>query len=273
MKKIFMIIIACISQHVLAQSVTITPSQGSFNTASSNAVTLKSNASTSYLSFAPNGNSKGYAGVLTNSNDVDFGTFVSNSAGKINLVIQTKPKLIVNTDGTITVADLASGSSHLLKVDNNGTLTTQPMSFVQNVSFTAFRPAVIEYGSPVNFTTAGDGTVYCTTNSSPLFAPVILPDGATVTKVEAYFIDNSSKDIRFELTRNGVSSLGYVAADFLSTITSSGAGSGVQHLEDTSIVSDVIDNTNYFYFVRVFLPDGWDGSSLRVKGVVISYMY
>jgi hypothetical protein len=273
MKKICMIIIVCVSQHVLAQSVTITPSQGSFNTSSSNAVTLKSNASTSYMSFVPNGISKGYVGVLNNTNDVDFGTFVSNATGKINLVIKTKPQLTVNADGTVTVVDLASGSTRLLKVDNNGTLTTQPMSFVQNVSFAAFRPSAIEYSAPVSFTTNGDGTVFCTTGSAPLFAPVNLPDGATITKVEAYFFDNSSKDIEFELTRNGVLSSGYLAADFLSSITSSGVNAAAQRLEDTSITSAIVDNTNYFYFVRVFLPSGWDGNNLRVKGVVISYTY
>ena len=276
MKLILTFILGIIYQISYAQAVTITPSQGSFNTSSSNAVTLKSNASTSYMTFVPNNAPKGYVGVFSGGNNVDLGTSVSNATGQINLAIQSKIKVIVTNDGTLTVVDLASSNTKLLKVNSSGTLTTEPMNFVQNVSFAAFRPAAIDVGIPVNFTTNGDGTSYCASGTAALFAPVDLPDGATITQVRAYFIDNSTdKNIKFELTRNSVTALSYTADDFISEITSSTYSSSLQYLDDTTMnpVSNVINNSNYLYFVRVYLPAGWDGDKLRVKGIIINYQY
>lgn len=271
MKHLLLPLLAITNSIAFAQSVTISPAQGEFNTSSATSINLRSNATDSYLRFSPNGNYKGYVGAYNGTNDVDFGTGGGNLTGKLNLVIAATPKLIINNDGTVRVVNLGGSGNKFIKTDNIGTLTTQPVTFVQNISFAAFRPA----GSDVNFTTSGDGTVSCFSGSSPLFAPVNLPDGATITQVSAYFVDNSaSKDVSIEFKRNGVTSLTYNGAtDFISEINSSGSSSAVQVIDDTTITSGLVDNSNYFYIVRIYLPSGWDSTNIRIKGLTITYQY
>ncbi len=274
MKNLIMLLLLASSKVIFAQAVLITPNQGDFKTGSQASINLRSNSTRTYLTFSPNGVYKGYVGVNNGTNDVDFGTGSGNNFGRLNLVIKATPKLVIDSDGSVRIINLSGSGTRSLRVDNIGTLTTQPTTFVQNVPFAAFRPAAVESGPGVTFSVNGDGTVYCSTGSSPLFAPVNLPDGATITKVTAYFVDNSaSKDVRIELNRNGVSSLSYSASDFISEISSSGASSSVQAIDDETITSGLIDNSNYFYLARVYLPTGWDGLNILIKGMVITYQY
>jgi hypothetical protein len=97
-------------------------------------------------------------------------------------------------------------------------------------------------------------------------APVQLPQGATVTKVTAYWADYSS-DQEANVFLNRVSH-GDVTDETLAWMESSGS-SGDGSSEDTSISYATIDNSLYAYYVWWGLPD----VNLTGKSIVVEYTY
>ena len=100
-----------------------------------------------------------------------------------------------------------------------------------------------------------------------LVAPVHLPQGAVVTNVKFFVRDYSAGlDIyvylsRYDLTGNNWQ--GNMAQGV------SASNTGLQTLEDTTIDNPIIDNTGYGYAIRV--GDHWDGTNIRMNGVLITY--
>lgn len=99
-------------------------------------------------------------------------------------------------------------------------------------------------------------------------APVHLPDGAAITKMTIYYLDNNATSsfwvflIRFNMTASGF--------DFLSQIYSTDTSSGnFGALADTTINQPVVDNSIYAYKIYV---NGMDGTeNQRLRGVAIEY--
>lgn len=99
-------------------------------------------------------------------------------------------------------------------------------------------------------------------------APVVLPNGATVTRLRVWYYDNANSDMSVRLRRASLSSTG-AYLDMAGLVTT-GASSGVQWGEDTSMAYAAIDNTAFAYYVYVFLPPSPD---LRIVGFRIDYAY
>ena len=123
------------------------------------------------------------------------------------------------------------------------------------------------------------GGVYITDGSygvqANLYAGVFLPDGAIVTGLEAYVVDNDGTvghDIDYaQLWRNdGSVGSGYgistVMAQTNGTFTTS---SVIQKLSTFTITSAIIDNKNYSYFLRVGTRQA--APNLMLFKVVITY--
>ncbi len=106
-------------------------------------------------------------------------------------------------------------------------------------------------------------------NSALMFAPVNLPDGATVTGFTAHYYDNDSdKNLNFSVYREAKDAgvFSGVAAGY-TTSGSPGVGS------HTGTPSTTINNTNYTYcfMVRVFGGnEKWD-SDLAFRSLVLEY--
>ena len=104
-------------------------------------------------------------------------------------------------------------------------------------------------------------------NSDYFYAPLELPNGATITKLTFYWSDSStSADGYCTLSRGnlqGSYGLGMAAA-YTSGDTGDAASS-----EDISIELATVDNSQYGYILTVYLPD----SGVEAYGVIVEYTF
>ncbi len=128
----------------------------------------------------------------------------------------------------------------------------------------AFVPGSTSDGSYVNSYGCG-GAYFLSGGGKALLAPVHLPQGAVVTEFKVFFDDTSANDMSVSLFRHNLSSCGYSG---MATVTSSGTA-GYYSLSYTSILNNVIDNTQFSYDINAF-SDAW-GPNLKIKGAVITY--
>ncbi|GEM_PF-5302380 len=98
-------------------------------------------------------------------------------------------------------------------------------------------------------------------------AAIHLPDGASVTAITFYLLDDSASDLNLSVTRydpaTGISSV-------ISGLSSSGASASSQELSLTSGLPFTVDNSTYAYRLRVEFTEA--GMNLqRLYGARISY--
>ncbi|MCB1009881.1 MAG: hypothetical protein KDB94_13430 [Acidobacteria bacterium] len=104
-----------------------------------------------------------------------------------------------------------------------------------------------------------------------VYAPIHLPQGATITSFILWVRDNnSSEDSTASLRRRSVN--GATGIQELAAITSSGSTSGSRIFSDFTISNGFVDNNTYWYFVYVCLPalSDTDGPT-ELRGLYISY--
>lgn len=145
-------------------------------------------------------------------------------------------------------------------------------------------PRVRHYSiSPVDIVMSHDGQDYERTQEhlrqgSPGtdvtgFAPVHLPDGATVTNVRLYFQDNvPDGEVTVTLYRN----LFYGTSNTMATLTSGMTQTpGINDVATSAINFATIDNGAYGYALQVGLlgnGNGQDPTDVQLGGVVIDYV-
>ena len=99
-------------------------------------------------------------------------------------------------------------------------------------------------------------------------AGVYLPDGATVTGLYAYVIDDSAaSNVSISMARRGLAVSGYSP---MASVESTGASASVVTLTDTTIANAIIDNDAYCYNIWIYCDD-WPGVDMLIKGVRIRY--
>jgi hypothetical protein len=93
---------------------------------------------------------------------------------------------------------------------------------------------------------------YEVSGDGPFFAPVYIPNTATVTKLDFYWFDlSASEDAQLKLIR---CEIGTVSTDDMADVESYGdSGSGVS--TDDAIKYPIIDNKLYSYFLWVNIPE------------------
>jgi len=97
-----------------------------------------------------------------------------------------------------------------------------------------------------------------------MVAPVQIPHGAVVTRMVAFFNDESVEDLSVSLSGLNLIAGGY---SVLAKVSSTGS-SGYSSATDTTINNATINNEKYGYNIQAF-ADSW--TNLRVMGVVIYY--
>ncbi len=123
--------------------------------------------------------------------------------------------------------------------------TTQYYS-IPGVAFTALAPE----GWTNQIEIAPGGTFLWAGGTGPtLWAPVYLPQGATVTKFEVWVIDNSTHDMGVDLLRLADPPAG---SSSLASVSSTGSSPDFAVLE--SSLSTTVDNSTGAYMVRVSAP-------------------
>lgn len=105
-------------------------------------------------------------------------------------------------------------------------------------------------------------------------APVYLPDGATVTNFEAYVVDeDATYNISLCQLWRSTSTVGTqygTSSTMAQTSATSGSNTNIQLLSDNSITSPLIDNANYYYYVR-FGGVYTGNQNIRLSRFVITY--
>ncbi|MBU2930140.1 hypothetical protein [Winogradskyella psychrotolerans] len=74
------------------------------NSTLGNPLSIRSTSTDDYIAFYNSGGYKGYTGIYTGNNDMDFGTGATNSTGKVHLTTLASPKLTVIPNGFVGIA-------------------------------------------------------------------------------------------------------------------------------------------------------------------------
>ncbi|MFT4546216.1 MAG: hypothetical protein ACI8XO_003507 [Verrucomicrobiales bacterium] len=128
-----------------------------------------------------------------------------------------------------------------------------------------------------NYVRNSDGSIHIANASSSMsfFAGVQLPEGATVTQVEFAYKDNSGDqdftDMDFHLKRVEFGHTSSVNLAAMTNRSTSGQSSNVFVATDFSILSGIINNQLYHYYLQVDLEVGLARSQLTFNGVRITY--
>ncbi|MEQ9376199.1 MAG: hypothetical protein RIG68_13520 [Imperialibacter sp.] len=115
---------------------------------------------------------------------------------------------------------------------------------VSNKSFTpeSNEPLATQGGTLGKYIVNGTATVNAT-----MSAGIELPNGATVTQVDAFVIDNDATyNVTVQLARGTHTATGGIA---MTNVTSAGQNPAVQNLSETFINAPLIDNDLYFYYL------------------------
>ena len=106
--------------------------------------------------------------------------------------------------------------------------------------------------------------------SASFYAPVSLPQGATINKFILYYGDNETVlGIGGRLAR--IALPGNAAVELANVNSNSNVNSlAPNYVETTNIINPVVDNQSYAYFVQVILPAS---DNLVVNGFRIDYNF
>lgn len=190
-----------------------------------------------------------------------------NSNGESRLGIGTaSPSEQLHVIGTIKSSDLSGIGTRPVMANSSGNLIPGPEPVTQYYS-----------AGPSSFTSGHssftlNSYAYNTTSTTKIFAPVDLPDGATVNSVRIYYNDNSSSNnLEFSLFRRDIdlpNSIGTTMAHGFSSGTP-----GFTSFIDSGITNPVIDNSSYFYEINVqpAVNNQWSGNLISAKSVLITY--
>lgn len=210
----------------------------------------------SYFGWATGGVSRAEARYRGSDN-----SFVLITGSGTRVSITSDGRVGVGTTPTTALQRLQVGGATLATdydyaAPQIRTLTLHPSAFVANGGTAA---ANIRYlNDRVYFAAAGTFTV---------IAPVSLPEGATITAVDAIIVDNSAGDFTISLSRNQFSLIGGTT---IATLTSTGATGGIQTLSTSVITTPVVTNTTASYCLFA-TSTNWDVNLNYLKGVRITY--
>jgi hypothetical protein len=201
---------------------------------------------------------------------------VASSDGRFQLVVAGNTSVIVNSAGLLGVGNFPNASERLqvfgdaaatgvVKANNFNYTTAQTRTMT--IPFSAF---LADGASAANVSLFNDRFSFASATVEAIaYAPVMLPDGVTITSITMQYIDNAAADLTVRLTRgtftvNGVSQL--------ATVTTSGAVATARSLTVTLSPAHVVDQSTAQYNVDVFCLDWAGASSTAVKAVQITYL-
>ena len=170
---------------------------------------------------------------------------------------------------TLQIESLGDGmSTRSIAVDEDGKLIVQPRESKVLVlgpsSFQAFRPYWNHFNGGI-FIFADSTSIDSTVS---FHAPVHLPDGATVDSITFHFLDNSNAHL--------TCTFGYTVWSDETAIGFGQISTAPEPMLDeyrslTRTIDVQIDNSDRYYYVRVFAQSHWDSIRLKFKGVQIWY--
>ena len=169
-------------------------------------------------------------------------------------------------------ASLISTGSN--RIQTNGYEYTNPKTYYLNIPAIAFVKDDAQ-SDTWNFDITGYANISSGTASYQIhaYAPVHLPEDATITEFACYSYDNSfSFDFQMEvrLNRRSITSTSaYTLAMLL--VNSNGYSTAVYTNSDNTIDYPVVSNSNYQYYIYLSWYTDYSGSSMRFYGCRIKY--
>ncbi|RFS13932.1 DUF1559 domain-containing protein [Emticicia sp. C21] len=102
------------------------------------------------------------------------------------------------------------------------------------------------------------------------FAPIELTNGALVDKMTMHFIQNTGggMTLTFYSVEKQTNAVGTTVASIVSA-----SGSGIQEKEVVFDKTLVIDNSKFYYYLKLEAGSDWQGTDLAFRGVVFTYRY
>ncbi len=178
---------------------------------------------------------------------------------------EPNPQANLHVDGTVRFEDLGvTGGDVPLMIQPDGDVVPGPNEFTIAIPPAAF--TVEEPGDDFQ-KVLGNGHAFIQSGFGALSAPVYLPNGATVTRVQIWYLDSSSQNMTFRLRRSSHTSISN--AD-LAALEPTGSVAGIRTATDTTINLNPINNLTNSYYFRVF-SNNWTGSNMGIRAVLITY--
>lgn len=205
--------------------------------------------------------------LITIGNDGTYG-----AADEIHLVTNGNSQVEVNSSGNMGIGVSPSSGSKLEvngNVEADDYLYTSVQTRYLSIPRAAWAP--LNTASYDMLNDIQDVGIQGNVSGFPvLVAPIHLPQGATVTQVEANVYDNSSHDIDVRVYRNDWNS---GSLSIIMSIVASTGTPGFTTLSTTSAVgtNNVIDNANYNYYALIQFTSQSNGTNLSLRGLRITY--
>lgn len=181
-------------------------------------------------------------------------------------VNEANPQANLHVDGTVRFEDLGvagTGNAPLL-VQPDGDVVSGPNEFTIAIHASAF---MVEESGDTFQKILGNGHAFIDSGFGALSTPVYFPDGATVTRVQIWYIDESTENLTFRLRRAPHAS---VNNSDLAAFTPTGSVAGIRTATDTTISLNPIDNSLFGYYFRAF-SSNWTGANMGIRSVLITY--
>lgn len=160
--------------------------------------------------------------------------------------------------------------------DESGNLiecTTTTQLLYYNISALGFHPVLSSTTASSVFIRIVDKALISFANNTKngdahAFAPVELPNGAMMDKMIMHFMQNTggTMTLTFYSVEKQTNAAGTVEASITSV-----AGSGIQEKMIGFEKNLVIDNSKYYYYLKLEAGANWQGTEMALRGVVFSY--
>lgn len=221
----------------------------------------------SILGAATTGN--GILGVVSGAGVAGkFSALNGGTAGRFEATGVNSRAIV--TAGAVKLTGIGEGAGKLLKADNLGNaswvnatksdiLTIPASAFMTNIS----QNLLFNGSSVLSFLILANGT------DGTLYAPVLLPNGATITSFRLVYLDNSNSHAITScvLQTNSQTSTGFTAISSLTIPTTT--STNLQSVNSTAL-SSVVNNDTNFYRVLVTMNAT---PLIGISAIEIKYTY
>ncbi|MBA4852616.1 hypothetical protein [Emticicia sp. BO119] len=228
-----------------------------------------------YIGNGQNAGSPSNAMVIQKNGVVNINTTPNNSTTyRLRLGGSMSATGTVQASVLRSTALSGSGERHVC-TDESGNLiecSTSQLSYY-NVSALGFHPILSANTPSTAFLRIVEKALIAFANDTKsadayAFAPVELPDGAYMGKMIMHYIQNTGGNmtLTFYSVEKQTNAVGTVEASI-----SSAMGSGIQEKQTGFDKNLVIDNSKFYYYLKLEASSNWQGTNLALRGVIFSY--